>query len=187
MEFLVIAQVPDGDGARASARELGAAGRLRRLWRAPSGTVGLFAADDPVQLTEALTAAPALVGTGYQVLALAEHPDDPLRSGRTGRPGVGPEYLITTTVFVPADTAAAAIEDAEARQARRHLELARRGNLVRLWALPVEPDGPRSVGLWRARDPGDLMAVLESLPLAEWMTIDTTPLHPHPGDPVRFA
>ena len=32
---------------------------------------------------------------------------------------------------------------------------------------------------------GELMAILESLPLSGWMTIDTTPLSPHPDDPVR--
>lgn len=41
------------------------------------------------------------------------------------------------------------------------------------------------VGLWRARDPGELMAILESLPLSGWMTIETTPLSPHPDDPIR--
>ncbi|EUA15374.1 muconolactone delta-isomerase family protein [Mycobacterium kansasii 732] len=36
-----------------------------------------------------------------------------------------------------------------------------------------------------ARDPGELMAILESLPLSGWMTIETTPLSSHPNDPIR--
>ena len=28
-----------------------------------------------------------------------------------------------------------------------------------------------------------MQAILESLPLAPWMTVDTTPLSPHPSDP----
>ncbi len=30
------------------------------------------------------------------------------------------------------------------------------------------------------------MAILESLPLSGWMTIETTPLSPHPDDPIRL-
>jgi len=28
-----------------------------------------------------------------------------------------------------------------------------------------------------------MQAILQSLPLAPWMTVDTTPLSPHPSDP----
>jgi muconolactone delta-isomerase len=40
------------------------------------------------------------------------------------------------------------------------------------------------VGLWSARDAADLTAKLESLPLHVWMTVEATPLTPHPSDPV---
>ena len=101
-------------------------------------------------------------------------------------PGKGPEYLITTTVTVPPNTPSDVVDFTTAREAVRERDLAARGHLVRIWALPTTPDGTRTVGVWRARDPGDLMAVLESLPLSGWMTIETTPLSPHPDDPVRF-
>ncbi len=54
------------------------------------------------------------------------------------------------------------------------------GHLERLWALPGLG---RTLGLWRAADTGGLDAILESLPLYEWMSVETTPLTPHPSDP----
>ena len=41
-----------------------------------------------------------------------------------------------------------------------------------------------TMGLWRARDAAEMQAVLKSLPLYPWMTVRTTPLTEHPGDPV---
>ena len=60
-------------------------------------------------------------------------------------------------------------------------ELAGQGHLLRLWKLPGES---RSLGLWSAGDPAELQAILQSLPLDPWMTDETTPLTPHPSDPV---
>jgi muconolactone delta-isomerase len=201
VEFLVTmihpaAQVTQNEGAaREAARGLGVSGTLRRLWRIPSkpeevACIGLFAARDADELRRLLASSPQLVGPDADVAALGEHLDDPARTGTAGRrPGMGPEYLITTTVTMSADTDAEAdeIRVAIERQSRRDHDLAMRGHLVRLWSLPAEPDGPRTIGLWRARDPGDLMTILESLPLSAWMTIETTPLTPHPHDPVRFV
>lgn len=95
--------------------------------------------------------------------------------------------MITTTLTVPSGTSVRVVDDATEREARRCHELAEAGHLVRFWALPAGPDGPRMLGLWRARDPGELMAVVESLPLSGWMTIETTPLRPHPSDPIRLS
>jgi muconolactone delta-isomerase len=53
---------------------------------------------------------------------------------------------------------------------------------VRLWRLPGES---RALGLWRAGDAAEMQAILESLPLYSWMTVQTTPLSPHPSDPAR--
>lgn len=163
-----------------AARELGAVGVLKRMWRTPTGVMALFCAEDPDDLTDVLEPDSA-------VSALGAHPDDPLLSKTVSRPGVGPEYLITMTVTVPAEITTTAFDDVARRQARRDQDLAARGNLVRLWALADEGEGPRRIGLCRARDPGDLLAVLDSLPMAEWMTFETIPLAPHPDDPVRFA
>lgn len=175
----------------ARARELGAQGRLLRLWRLPSRpddgcTLGLFAADDDTHLRQVLVSTPTIWRTD-EVTALGSHPNDPLSQAITIRPGKGPEFLITMTMTVPQGTPASAIDEATAREAGRARDLAARGHLVRLWTLADGPDGPRTLGLWRARDPGELMAILDALPLSEWMTIETTPLRPHPHDPIRLS
>jgi muconolactone delta-isomerase len=38
------------------------------------------------------------------------------------------------------------------------------------------------LGLWRARDPAEMKAILRSLPLSARMTVQTTPLTAHPSD-----
>jgi muconolactone delta-isomerase len=43
----------------------------------------------------------------------------------------------------------------------------------------------RTLGLWGADDQGDLMSILQSLPLYDWMTVDATPLLVHPSDPAN--
>ena len=68
----------------------------------------------------------------------------------------------------------------EAREAERAHELAGQGRLVRLWVLPGQG---RALGLWRARDAAQMQAILESLPLYAWMSVQTTPLTQHPSDP----
>ena len=202
MEFLVTTtiHVPEGtppdeaEGVRAAeaarSRELAMKGHLRRMWRLPlqSGyrSIGLFAADDRGHLDEVLSSMPGRIWRTDEVTALGAHSGDPPRAGIASVPGKGPEYLITTTVTVPPNTPSDVVDFTTAREAVRERDLAARGHLVRIWALPTTPDGTRTVGVWRARDPGDLMAVLESLPLSGWMTIETTPLSPHPDDPVRL-
>ena len=70
------------------------------------------------------------------------------------------------------------LSDAEAREAERAHELAGQGHLLRLWALGKG----RALGLWRAQDAAEMQAILKSLPLDDWMTVQTTPLSQHPGD-----
>ena len=94
------------------------------------------------------------------------------------------EFLTTFTVTVPEGTAAQTVADTKAREAERAHELAGQGHLLRLWALPGEG---RSLGLWRAQDAAEMQAILKSLPLDAWMTVQTTPLTRHPSDPSRRA
>ncbi|MCV7195519.1 muconolactone Delta-isomerase family protein [Mycobacterium angelicum] len=176
----------------ACSRELAAQGHLLRLWRPPLRpgewrTLGLFAASDEGQLERLLASMPMRIWRTDEITVLGRHPNDPPCAGITGRPGKGPEFLITTTVTVPPDTPDHVVEDTSARETARARELAERGHLVRLWSLGAESDGGRTLGLWRARDPGELMALLESLPLAGWLTIETTALTPHPNDPIRLG
>src|SRR6476646_567821 len=70
----------------------------------------------------------------------------PARPGAAGR-SAGTEFLTTFTISVPEGTPGQAVDDTEAREARRAEELAGQGRLLRLWRLP----GPsRALGLWNA-------------------------------------
>jgi len=167
----------------AHSRELAAQGHLLRLWRPPLQpgewrTLGLFAAADGERLEEVLASMPLRVWRTDEVTPLSPHPNDPPPTPGAG--GKGAEFLVTFTLAVPPGTAAQAAQDTEAREAQRAHDLAGQGHLLRLWALPG--DG-RSLGLWQARDAAEMQAILATLPLAPWMTVDTTPLSPHPSDP----
>jgi muconolactone delta-isomerase len=200
LEYLVTmtTHVPDGTPDEAvsdvrsreagRSRELAAQGHLLRLWRPPLQpgewrTLGLFAADSQDQLQDVLTSMPLHIWRTDEVTPLAEHPNDPAVTGvKPDEAGTGgqPELLTTFHVAIPAGTPAPAIEDAHASEASRTRELTRQGHLLRLWKLPGEQ---RALGLWRARDPAEMQAILTSLPLDPWMTVQTTPLTPHPSDP----
>jgi hypothetical protein len=45
------------------------------------------------------------------------------------------------------------------------------------------PGDGRALGLWRAQDAAGMQAIVESLPLDAWLTVETTPLTQHPSDP----
>jgi muconolactone delta-isomerase len=193
MEYLVTmtTRVPDGTSeqevsevrARESARsaELVAQGHLLRLFRPPLKpgewrTFGLFAADDGDRLEEVLASMPLRVWRTDDVTPLLPHPNDP---GRPARPGPATEFLTTFTITVPEGTPDQAVTGTEAREAQRAHELAEQGHLERLWML-----GPgRALGLWQASDLAEMQAILKSLPMDPWMSVETTPLTKHPNDP----
>jgi muconolactone delta-isomerase len=201
MEYLVTmtTRVPAGTPEQAVAdirareaahsRELAAQGHLLRLWRPPLQpgewrTLGLFAATDGDRLEEVLASMPLRVWRTDEVTPLAPHPNDPPPGDPPSTPTssaiAGAEFLVTFTAAVPPGTAAQTVKDAEAREAQAAHDLAGQGHLLRLWTLPGTG---RSLGLWQARDVAQMQAILESLPLAPMMTVDTTPLSPHPSDP----
>jgi len=198
MEYLVtmITHVPDGTSrkvisdvrAREAARshELAASGHLLRLWRPPLQqgewrTLGLFAAADDGRLEKVLVSMPLRVWRTDEVTPLGPHPNDP-GAGRDLQE-TGAEFLTTFTTAIPQGTPGQAVDDAQAREAERAHELAGQGHLVRLWMLPGQG---RALGLWRAQDPGEMQAILESLPIYPWMTVQTTPLTAHPNDPAAI-
>ncbi len=195
MEYLVsmTTHVPDGRPGEAvqdirareaaRSRELAAQGHLLRLWRPPLQpgewrTLGLFAAGDGDQLGEVLASMPLRVWRTDEVTPLWPHPNDPPPTSASGAV-TATEFLVTFTVAVPPGTASQTVQDTKAREAQAAHDLAGQGRLLRLWTLP---DG-RALGLYRARDAAQMQAILEALPLAPWMTADTTPLSPHPSDP----
>jgi muconolactone delta-isomerase len=195
MEYLVsmTTRVPDGTPEEAvqdirareaaHSRELAAQGHLLRLWRPPLQpgewrSFGLFAAADGDRLEEVLASMPLRVWRTDEVTPLSPHPNDPPRTAASSA-GPATEFLVTFTVAVPPGTARQTVEDTQAREAQAADDLARQGHLRRLWTLP---DG-RALGLYQARDAAEMQAILAALPLAAWMTVDTTPLSPHPSDP----
>ena len=201
MDYLVTmtTHVPDGTPEAdiqdirtreaARSRELAASGHLLRLWRPPPQpgewrSLGLFAAADDDQLEEVLASMPLRVWRTDEPTPLAPHPNDPggkqTPAGQPAQPQNATEFLTTFVVTVPSGTPREEADVTEAREADRARELADEGRLERLWRLPGEG---QALGLWRASGAADMEAVLESLPLFDWMTVQTTPLTPHPNDP----
>ena len=193
MEYLVVmtTRVPDGTAEEAiddirtredaHSRELASQGHLLRLWRPPLQpgewrSLGLFAADDGDELERVLASMPLRVWRTDEVIPLSRHPNDP---GLEASPGAR-EFLTTFTLTIPEGTPAQTVEGTKAREAERVYELAGQGHLLRLWALPGHG---RTLGLWQASGPAELQAMLRSLPLDPWMTVQTTPLTRHPSDP----
>ena len=172
----------------AHSRELARQGYLLRLWRPVRHpgewrTLGLFVSDDTEALEKLLAAMPLRVWRTDQITPLSPHPNDPELVGITANHWQPTEFLIAMTVTVPNGTSKDIVANTMARETRRAHELARDGHLVRLWALPGQPDRRRTLGMWRAHDAASMAAILESLPLYGWMTIETTPLATHPNDP----
>jgi muconolactone delta-isomerase len=201
MEYLVTmtTHVPEGTPAEAvdevraceaaRSRELAAQRHLLRLWRPPLQpgewrTLGLFAAADDSQLEEVLASMPLRVWRTDEVTGLSPHPNDPAPLGGVATAGVagpaGVEFLTTFTTAFPEGTPGQVVAAAEASEAERARELAGQGHLRRLWTLPGQG---RALGLWRADSPAEIQAILRSLPMDPYMTVQTTPLSPHPSDP----
>jgi muconolactone delta-isomerase len=199
VEYLVTmtTHVPDGTPEEAvldmrtreaaHSRELAAEGHLLRLWRPPLQpgewrSLGLFSADDEAELEEVLASMPLRVWRSDEVTALAAHPNDPKSVNAGARSSLTneTEFLTTFTFSVPADVSPETVRLNNEREADRARALAGEGHLERLWALPGQG---RTLGLWRASDVDEIDAILEALPLHAWMTVDMTPLTPHPSDP----
>jgi muconolactone delta-isomerase len=185
--------VPDGTSVEAvsevrgreaaRSRELAAQGHLLRLWRPPLQlgewrTIGLFAADHDGDLEKVLASMPLRVWRTDEVTPLSPHPNDP--GADRGLKGTGAEFLTTFIQAIPQGTSNQAVDEAKAREAVRARQLAEHGHLVRLWVLPGQG---RALGLWRAQDPTEMQAIVESLPLYAMMSTEITPLTQHPSDP----
>lgn len=95
------------------------------------------------------------------------------------------EFLTTLITNVPDGTTEATVEDTRSREALRAAELTEQGYLLRLWRPPVEPGEWRTLGLWSAGSETELQGILATLPLHKWMTVEITPLNPHPNDPAN--
>ena len=169
--------------ARANSRpaETCAACGAPRLNPGEWDTLGLFAADDADKLERLLASMPLRVWRTDEVTPLSPHSDDPALSA----PGSGQEFLITMTIAVPEGTSSAAVDDTMKREAQRDRELAARGHLKRLWAVPTQTGDRRTLGLWNASNTREMDSIVESLPLYSWMTLAIIPLTARPSDPAN--
>jgi muconolactone delta-isomerase len=79
------------------------------------------------------------------------------------------EYLADLVTTVPQGTSPSKVDELRAAEAVRAADLAKAGNLVRLWRPPLGPGEWRSIGLFRAADETELHKILASLPLHIWM------------------
>jgi muconolactone delta-isomerase len=196
MEYLVTmtTRVPDGTSSEdvddvrsreaAHTRELAERGRVLRLWRPPLApgewrTIGLFVADDPDDLARTLASMPLGVWRTDDPTPLAPHPNDPGRAQVPLPAGAG-EYLVTFALEVPGGASPRSLDEMVSREAARARELAAEGHLIRWWTLPGRR---RSLGLWRAAGAEELQRILGSLPLRDWLAVETVPLTRHPSDP----
>jgi len=93
------------------------------------------------------------------------------------------EFLTDMRTTVPEGTPEQEVQDTKDREAVRAHELVEAGNLLRLWRPPLAPGEWRTLGLFRADSEQELLEILASLPLHVWMTVEITPLEPHPNDP----
>jgi muconolactone D-isomerase len=97
------------------------------------------------------------------------------------------EYLVDFTIEIPDGTPPTEVDRRGKAEAERVDTLAQEGVAVRVWR-PMPEDGRwRAIGLYRADDEAELRAILESLPLYSWMTIELQALAPHPNDPAPVA
>ena len=169
--------------------DLAEQGHLIRLWRPPLRpgewrTLGLFAAQDGIQLEKVLASMPLRVWRTDEPTPLSPHPNDPVALHPPSAPQpTGLEFLTTFTITVPDGTPSERVQDTLSREAQRARDLAEQGHLVRLWALPAEGSSTRVLGLWRAADVEEMEGIVRSLPMDAWMTVEAMPLSPHPSDP----
>jgi len=93
------------------------------------------------------------------------------------------DYLVTMTTHVPDGVTEVEVAAVREREAAHTADLARAGQVLRLWRPPLRPDEWRTLGLFAADDDRQLEQVLAGMPLRIWRTDAVTPLGLHPNDP----
>ncbi|MCW2526695.1 MAG: Muconolactone delta-isomerase [Pseudonocardiales bacterium] len=196
MEYLVTmtTHVPDGtlekqvDDIRsreaAHTQKLALEGHVLRLWRPQLQpgewrTIGLFSARDSADLAQILAVMPLHVWRTDDAIPLGRHPNDP-GYGQIDSDPASTEFLTTFVLTVPPGTNSAIVDTVTREEAGQTRKLADDGRLVRLWTLP-QPG--HNLGLWQAQDSLTMRAILQSLPMAGWLTTDIAQLSRHPNDP----
>jgi len=93
------------------------------------------------------------------------------------------EFFTEVTITIPADVSDDQVRRLRAAESQQAAELARAGFLIRLWRPDDDDLRWRNIGLWQAADEAELVNVLRTLPLFDWMTIKVRTLAAHPSDP----
>ena len=93
------------------------------------------------------------------------------------------EFLVEFEINVPDGAPESEVRGRESAETSAATKLADEGHLVRVWKVPVLSGEGRTLGLYRAVSQNQLDALLEALPLYEWMDVTVTRLEPHPNDP----
>lgn len=90
------------------------------------------------------------------------------------------EYLVNIKIEWPRDLPAESIEKLSVDERKMAADLAKSGNLVRMWRVPGRRE---NWGLWRAQDTTALHSILSALPVWPYMDLTVHPLAKHPVDP----
>ena len=85
------------------------------------------------------------------------------------------EFLTDLVTTVPEGTSPTKVDELRSAEAVRAAELAKKGQLIRLWRPPLGPGEWRSIGLFRATDEIELREILASLPLQHTYEDDIYP------------
>jgi muconolactone D-isomerase len=88
------------------------------------------------------------------------------------------EFLVTTELRQVVGIDPAELKGLYVAERQRGFDLFASGAIKQIWRIPGAPF--RTVSIRTAPDVAQLQADLESLPLFDWLTIDVTPLTPHP-------
>jgi len=93
------------------------------------------------------------------------------------------EFLVEFEIRVPEGTSASEVSTRQQAEAAAAVTLVDGGHLARVWTLRSASAETKVLGLYRAASEQELDELLRALPLYEWMTVEVTPLEPHPNDP----
>jgi muconolactone D-isomerase len=95
------------------------------------------------------------------------------------------EFLVEFEVTIPPAASKREIEERERAEAVAASGLAADGHLLRLWRTAAVAGHRAAVGIYSADSRAEIEALLQALPLADWMKIAVVPLEPHPNDPAQ--
>jgi muconolactone D-isomerase len=101
-----------------------------------------------------------------------------IRRNLSSQPEFTMLFHVHIAVRVPRDIPPETIKQLGAREHERAAELQRQGKWLHLWRIAGQW---ANISIFRVEGPGELHAILESLPLHPFMDVQVTALCQHPG------